>query len=185
LRLKEGEEDAYRILVRRYQERLFRVAYGITLDREDSAEIVQDVFLRVYQRIRNFRGESKLYTWLRRITVNQSLNWQRRWKRRFRWHHHPLEKGDSYDSVTLSTGPDNPETAYLEEERKQLLQEGLRALPEDARTVFVLKEMEGLSYSEIARILKIKVGTVSSRIFYARRKLKENLATLLKKEETR
>ena len=184
-RLKDGQEEAYRVLVREYQNKLLSVAYGITLDREDSAEIVQDVFLKVYQRIQTFKGESKLYTWLRRITVNQSLNWQRRWKRRFRWHHQPLEKEDGYDSVNLNTGSDNPETDYLKSEMRQLLEQGLRTLPENARTVFILKEIEGLSYSEIGKTLGIKTGTVSSRIFYARRKLKENLSTLLKKETRR
>ncbi len=184
-RLKDGHEEAYRVLVQAYQNKLLNVAYGITLDREDSAEIVQDVFLKVYQRIRTFKGESKLYTWLRRITVNQSLNWKRRWKRRFRWHHQPLEKEDGYDSVDLSTGSENPETDYLESEKKQLLEQGLKTLPEDARTVFILKEIEGLSYSEIGKMLGIKTGTVSSRIFYARRKLKENLSTILKKDASR
>lgn len=183
LRLKTGEQEAYRNLVRQYQKRLFSIAYGITLDPEDSAEIVQEVFLKVYQRIHTFKGESKLFTWLRRITVNQSLNWQRRWRRRFRWHHQSLEKDDNYDSVSLSTNADSPERAYLQQESNAILNEGLKTLPEDARTVFMLKEIEGLSYDEIGTILGIKKGTVSSRIFYARKKLKENLSALLKQEE--
>ena len=183
LQLKKGQQDAYRILVRKYEKRLFSIAYGITLDAEDSAEIVQEVFLKVYQRIHTFKGESRLFTWLRRIAVNQSLNWQRRWRRRLKWHHQSLEKDDDYGSVDISNDADNPEKEYLKHENSSLLNEALKTLPENARTVFMLKEIEGLSYEEIATILGIKKGTVSSRIFYARERLKEKLSALLKQEE--
>ena len=92
--LKEGHEEAFRVLVRRYQKKLFGIAYGITLEREESLEIVQEVFLKVHQKIHSFRGEASLSTWLHRITVNLCLNWQRRWKRRLKWHHQPLERDD-------------------------------------------------------------------------------------------
>lgn len=181
--LKEGRQEAYRVLVRQYQRRLFAIAYGITLDPEDSAEIVQDVFLKVYQRIHTFEGKSQLFTWLRRITVNQSLNWKRRWLRRFKWHHQPLEEDDGYGRGNIPSGSDTPEEEYLRQENSAILDKGLKTLPEDARAVFVLKEIEGLSYDEIATVLGIKKGTVSSRIFYARKKLRANLSALLAGEE--
>lgn len=171
-RLKKGQEAAYQILVRQYQDKLFYIAYGITLDSEESREIVQEVFIKVFRRIHSFRGDSKLFTWLRRITVNESLNWQRKLKRRFKWHHHSLEKADTYDIVEDRSDMDDPEALYEKKELKKDLEEGLRSLPEDARTVFILKELEGLSYEEIARILKIQKGTVSSRLFYARQRLR-------------
>lgn len=185
VRLKKGQEEAYRTLVRQFQERLLRIAYGITQDREDSAEIVQDVFLQVYKRIHTFRGDAKLYTWLRRITVNQALNWQRRWKRRFKWHHQPIEKEEIYAKINDRAPSQDPETAYIVKELDARLKEELKGLPEDARTVFVLKELEGLSYGEISEVLHIKKGTVSSRLFYARQKLKKSMSVFLEQEESR
>ena len=82
--LKNGNEGAYRQLVNKYQAKLRNVAYGITLDAEESMDIIQDVFLKAYMGIDKFKGDSTLYTWLRRITINESLNWVRKWKRRFR-----------------------------------------------------------------------------------------------------
>ena len=175
LHLKQGDEEAFRLLIQQYREKLYNIAYGITLDREDSLDIVQDVFLKVHQNIRRFQGKSKLSTWLQRITVNQSLNWKRRWKRRFKWHHRPLETDDSRDYPELGTDEYYPEKLYQNKEFAKAFREKLRELPENARAVFVLKEIEGLSYEEIARTLKLKRGTVSSRLFYARQKLKESL----------
>jgi len=175
-RLKQGHEGAFRILVEQYQKQVFRIAYGITLDREESLDIVQDVFLKVHQNISGFEGKAKLSTWIHRITVNQCLNWQRRWKRRFRWHHEPLETENGADRIELASDEEKPETRYQTKEMENVFREKLRELPEDARAVFVLKELEGYSYDEIAHQLKIKRGTVSSRLFYARRKLKELLS---------
>lgn len=172
VRLKKGQEAAYQMLVRQYQDKLFYIAYGITLDSEESREIVQEVFIKVFRRINSFRGDSKLFTWLRRITVNESLNWQRKLKRRFKWHHQSLEKEDTYDIVEDKSDMDTPQSLYEKKELKKDIENGLRSLPEDARTVFILKELEGLSYDEIARMLKIQKGTVSSRLFYARQKLR-------------
>ncbi|MDM8522233.1 sigma-70 family RNA polymerase sigma factor [Desulfococcaceae bacterium HSG8] len=172
--LKEGDEEAFRVLIRKYQTRLFNIAYGITLEREESLDIVQEVFFKVWQNIHTFRKDSALSTWLRRITVNQCLNWQRRWKRRFRWRHQPLEK-DEWDAPELGTDDYHPGKLYDKKEIEKVVWENLNKLPEDARTVFVLREAEGLSYDEIADVLKIRRGTVSSRLFYARKKLKELL----------
>lgn len=175
VRLKKGQEAAYQMLIRQYQAKLLYIAYGITLDSEESREIVQEVFIKVFKSIHSFRGDSKLFTWLRRITVNESLNWQRKLKRRFKWHHQSLEKEDTYDIVEDKSDMANPELLVEKKELKKDLEAGLKSLPEDARTVFILKEVEGLSYEEIARILDIQKGTVSSRLFYARQKLRSIL----------
>lgn len=181
--LKQGDEDAFRALVQQYQGRLFSIAYSIILEREESLDIVQDVFLKVWQNIHTFRGDASISTWLRRITVNQCLNWQRRWKRRFRWHHQPLEKDDAGDYPELGTDDYHPETLYRNKELEAIIRQKLGELPEEARTVFVLRETEGLSYDEIAKLLKIKRGTVSSRLFYARKKLKELLKDYVNEED--
>ena len=174
-RLKEGQEEAYRILVREYHSRLFGLAYGITLDREESQDILQDVFLKVYTHIRRFEGKSSLLTWLRRITINESLNWKRWAKRRLRWKHQPLETGVIDAGQEAGTEEFGPEALYRKKELEKSLNIGLDLLPEDARTVFILRELEGLSYDEIAEQMSLKKGTVSSRLFYARQRLKESL----------
>jgi RNA polymerase sigma-70 factor (ECF subfamily) len=181
-RLKQGDEAAFRLLIRKYQSKLYSIAYGITLDREESLDIVQDVFLKVHQKIHTFRGESSLSTWLHRITVNMCLNWKRRWIRRFRWHHRPLDKEEG-DYPELGTSDGLPDAMYEQKELRDILWKQLGELPEEARAVFVLKEMEGLSYDEIAGALKIKTGTVSSRLFYARRKLRKGLEKVLGEEK--
>jgi RNA polymerase sigma-70 factor (ECF subfamily) len=181
--LKQGQEEAFRVLIRRYKAKLFSIAYGITLDREESLDIVQEVFLKVYQKIHTFREESSLATWLHRITVNHCLNWKRRWKRRFRWHHQPLERDEAGDHQELGTDAYYPEALYQKKEFERAFWQGLKEVPEQARVVFILKEVEGLSYDEIAMALKIKRGTVSSRLFYARKKLRESLKEYLEGEE--
>jgi RNA polymerase sigma-70 factor (ECF subfamily) len=177
--LKQRHEEAFRVLIRRYQSKLFSIAYGITLHREESLDIVQEVFLKVHQNIHTFREESKLSTWLHRITVNACLNWKRKWKRRFRWHHQPIERDEAGDRPELGTDEYYPETLYQRKEFEKILWKRLRELPEEARVVFVLKEVEGLSYDEIAKTLNIKTGTVSSRLFYARKKLRKSLQEYL------
>lgn len=173
--LKQGDEEAFRVFVRRYQRRLFCVAYGITLDKEESLEIVQEVFVKVYQKIRTFREEARLSTWLYRITINQCLNWHRKSKQKLRKQNKPPERNYAADYVELLPDEDNPGTLYEKKELRRIFWEWVQDLPEEARAVLVLKELEGLSYDEIASISKIKKGTVSSRLFYARKRLKESL----------
>ncbi len=177
--LKQRQEEAFRVLVRRYETRVFSIAYGITLDREESLDIVQEVFLKVYQNIHGFREESRLSTWLHRITVNLCLNWKKRWKRRFRWHHQPLERDQSGNDLKSGTEAHYPDALYEKKEFEKIFWDRLNELPEKTRAVFVLKEVEGLSYDEIAKTLGVRTGTVSSRLFYARKRLKKSLKQYL------
>ncbi|MBL7225869.1 MAG: sigma-70 family RNA polymerase sigma factor [Desulfobacteraceae bacterium] len=184
--LKEGHEGAFRVLVREYQERLFNIACGITSDREESLDIVQEVFLKVHRYINStFDEKSKLYTWLYRITVNECLNWHKRWKRRFRRQHQPLETDEDGYLSELGTDDFAPDTLYQEKEFEKAFQEALKGLGKNARAVFVLKEVEGLSYDEISGILKIKRGTVSSRLCYARKNLRKSLEKYLDKDQSK
>ena len=174
--LKQGQDAAYQAMIRQYQKIVFKTAYGVTLNRTEAEDIVQEVFIKVFKYIGSFREDSSFSTWLYRITVNHCLNWKRKMMRRFARFHHSVESIEEETGEELKSEMDGTEEAYDEKEMQSLIQEGLKRLPEDARTVFVLKELEGLSYEEIADILLIKTGTVSSRLFYARQKLNNFLA---------
>lgn len=171
-RLQKGQQWAFNILVNTYQNRLLKIAYGITLDREDSMEIVQDVFISVFKNIRTFRQESSLATWLRKITINQCLNWKRKWKRRFKWDHRSLESENNKD---LFKENNNPEMLYREKQFEKNIMTAIKKLPEKIRLVFVLNAFEGLSYEEISETLNIRKGTVSSRLHFARKNLINSL----------
>ena len=174
-RLKKGDEAAFAVLVRRFQAKLFGLAYALTMDHEESQDIVQEVFLKAYQNIGKFKGRAKLSTWLHRITINQCLNWKRRWFRRRRSHHRSLDSDGNDLSLEPLIDNSTPEKRYHYKELQQKYWTALQALPENARTVFVLKELEGLSYDEIATTLRLNRGTVSSRLHYARKYLKKVL----------
>ena len=175
LRLQQGDERAFQLLVQRFGEKIFSVAFGITLDAEESRDIVQEVFLQAYRSIVNFRGDSSLATWLHRITVNRCLNWKRRWARRLKWRHVSIDDADERPVAELESELPNPETRLADAQARQQVDNALKMLPDQARAVFVLRELEGLSYEEIAHVTGIKLGTVRSRLFYARRRLKEIL----------
>ena len=145
------------------------------MDAEESKDIVQEVFLQAYRSIADFRGDASLITWLQRITVNRCLNWKRRWARRFKWMHISTDDPDALPDVEPESDLPSPETRVSNAQTRQQIDSALRKLPEQARTIFVLRELEGLSYEEIADATGIKLGTVRSRLFHARKRLKELL----------
>ena len=176
-RLIKGQQWAFNQLVATYQERLLKIAYGITLDREEAMEIVQDVFVSVFKNIASFRQEASLATWLRRITINQCLNWKRKWKRRFRWHHDPIDFQTETKLNRDSQKKNDPETLFREKEFEKKIMDAVKTLPEKLRAVFVLNNLEGLTYEQIAKTLDIKIGTVRSRLHAARKKILDSLET--------
>jgi RNA polymerase sigma-70 factor (ECF subfamily) len=173
--LRQGDKKAFTVLVNTFQKRLLKVAYGITLDPEESREIVQDVFITVFRQIHSFRQEATLHTWLRKMTVNHCLNWKRRWKRRFRWHHDPITMENDPGLSQEDAPMDNPETLIQKKQFRDGLMAAVRQLPEKTRTVFVLYALEGLSYEEIADFLQIRRGTVASRLYHARKQVAQVL----------
>lgn len=178
-RLKKGQQWAYQVLVTRYQDRLLKIAYGITLDMEESREVVQDVFVSVFKHIHSFREEAGLWGWLRRITINACLNWKRKWKRRFKWHHTSLEPDNNHLLYGAQKDSATPESILGEKEGETNLVRAIHKLPEKNRLVFVLNTLEELSYEEIAQTLKIRKGTVASRLFHARKQILASLNHVL------
>ena len=174
-RLKKGQQWAFNVLVNRYQGRLLKIAYGITLDHEDSLEVVQDVFISVFKNIQTFRQDASLATWLRKITINQCLNWNRRWKTRFKWSHESIASENDKTLFEENKKKNDPETLYKGKQFEKNIMQAIKTLPEKIRVVFVLNAFEGLSYEEISKTLNIKKGTVSSRLHFARKNLINSL----------
>ncbi len=174
-RLKKGQQWAFNELVRKYQPGLLKIAYSISLNQEESLEVVQDVFMSVHKNIATFRQDSKLSTWLRKITINHCLNWKRKWKRRFRWHHRSLESENDIYLMEENKKSQTPEMLVRQKQMEKKLMDTIKKLPEKNRIVFVLSTFEGMSYEQIGQMLNIKKGTVSSRLHSARTLLKDAL----------
>ena len=174
-RLRKGQQWAFNQLVTTHQNRLLKIAFGITLDHEESLEIVQDVFLSVFENIDFFRQEASLASWLRRITINSCLNWKRKWKKRFRWHHDHIDFQTEARLTNESFKKNDPESLVREKQFEKKILDAIKILPEKLRVVFVLNNLEGLPYEEISKTLDIKMGTVRSRLHSARKKILDAL----------
>ncbi|OGP80840.1 MAG: hypothetical protein A2Y95_11530 [Deltaproteobacteria bacterium RBG_13_65_10] len=173
-RCQEGQADAFQILVERYQQRALRLAYRYVRSQDDAQDIVQDAFIRVFRSIKEFRNESHFYTWFYRILVNLALDHIRRNKNQgLEFQDGALLRSQSAgDGQTKKT---NPREELWSKQRREAITEAIDALPPDQRTTVILREIDGLSYEEIAQVTKVPIGTVMSRLFYARRKLQEKL----------
>ena len=179
-RARAGDHEAFRVLVERYQTRVFRLALRILRDEELARDAVQETFVKVYGALRKFEGRSGFYTWLYRLAYNQCLDMRRRDRFGSRVsliEERALEQAanEEIPAAPLQAQLAGPGLEYERSELRQLLSDAIATLPEDARNTFVLRDVDGLSYAEIAEVLGIPKGTVMSRLHYARRKLQESL----------
>jgi RNA polymerase sigma-70 factor (ECF subfamily) len=173
-RARAGDHEAFRILVERYQGRLFRLALRVLRDEEQARDAVQDALVKVYRSLDRFEGRSSFYTWVYRLVMNQCLDA----RRRDRSDRHVEFEDERSRELDPDGGVDPTPEPAAELERRELrgqMQRAIAALPEDARRTFLLREVDGLSYAEIARSLRIPKGTVMSRLHYARRRLRAAL----------
>lgn len=173
--LRRRDEDAFRELVRVYQHRVFNIVYRILGDREEAEDVAQEVFVAIFKHIDSFRGDAKFSTWVYRIATNQARNRLKYHARRHRRDHQNYEDAPEsahQDSDFAGTIP-QPEDAVLGRELEKIIQEGLAELGEIHRTIIVLRDVEHLTYQEIAEIVELPEGTVKSRLFRARVALKE------------
>ncbi len=171
-RFKNDEKAAFEELVLKYQDRIYnlcRYMLGNTSDAEDAA---QDTFLKAYQKLKDFKPEASLYTWLYRIAVNTCLDYKK--KPFFESFFTKTDEGEEFVEEPASDWP-SPEKLYESKQVGLALHNSIRKLPPKLRTAIVLKEIEGLSYDEIADILEVSIGTVKSRISRAREELKHRL----------
>lgn len=175
-RSRAGDVAAFEELVRRHQGRAYGIAYRLLGNREDAQEVAQEAFARAYFRLAEFRGTAQFRTWLYRILVNLATDLLRRRRPQFREEDvvlRPVAHGE------------NPGKHLDQRELRQCIQKAIQTLPTDLRTVILLRELEGLSYAEIARVIRRPVGTVMSRLFHARRRLQQSLASFWQGERIR
>ena len=180
-RARHGDLDAYDELVKRYQERIYATIYHMTSNHEDANDLAQDSFIKAFQALKSFKGGSSFYTWLYRIAVNKTINFLKQRKNR---HHISLNDLDfnaehDPDLVALISDKTPHRDAGLAELQKKL-NEALLRLSEPHRMVVVLHDVQGVSHEEIAEIMDCNVGTVRSRLFYARQELQGHLAEYMK-----
>lgn len=174
-RCAAGDDRAYAELVDEHQRMVVQLAYNLMGDYDDALDVSQEVFLRVFRTINGFRAQSSLRTWIFRIVVNQARNRQRWWRRRRREAQVPIEDHIRNYGEFRTTGASDPARAYAQKELATRLSRALSHLPFDQRTVVVLREIDGLSYEEIAEAAGLNVGTVKSRLARARESLRSAL----------
>lgn len=175
-RCAAGDERASEELVTEHQRTVVQLATNLLGDREEALDLSQEVFLRVFRTIHRFRGQSTLRTWIYRIVVNQARNRHRFWQRRHRADQVSLDQHVATHGDTISGFEPTPEKVLAQKELAARLSGALDDLPFEQRTAIVLREIDGLSYEEIAYSLDLAVGTVKSRLTRARRALRVALS---------
>jgi len=180
---KRGDLDAFESLVRKYEKKMLNISFRIAGSHEDALEIVQDAFVSAYRNIKNFRGQSRFLTWLTAITINLSKNRLKQLKARHC--HEPVSMDDpirTEDGQVAADPPSNEPTVLDRMERQdvqQKVQDCIEALEPDFREVIVLRDMQDFSYEEIGNMLKVREGTIKSRLFRAREAVKDCLKRAL------
>ena len=178
--LQSGSSAAFDFLVTHYSASVYSLVSGMVSEVSDAADITQDVFLKAFRGIRGFRRGSSLKTWLYRIAVREALN-HRRWL----WRHHrqqasiDAEPGEGHSPLNIEDNSDTPFDQAVSHEVQEAVRQALRGIPEVFRSAVILRDLEGMSYEEVAEVLGISTGTVKSRILRGRRLLREILAPIL------
>lgn len=182
---REGDMHAFEQLIQKYDRNVFRIAQHITQNREDAEDVVQDAFLKAYQNLNKFQGNSKFYTWLVRIAVNEALMRLRRRKAdKTVSMDEDVETEDGSMPREFADWSPNPEQLYGQSELSDILGKTIQGLPASFRTVFVLRDVEGLSTEEAAEMLGLSVPAVKSRLLRARLQLRERLNRYFKKNKS-
>jgi RNA polymerase sigma-70 factor (ECF subfamily) len=180
-RARKGDLAAYDDLVRRYQERIYATIYHMTSNHEDANDLAQDTFIKAFHALKSFKGGSSFYTWVYRIAVNKTINFLKQRKHKAHLSLDDLDFNAEHDPdlVALISDKTPRREAYLSE-LQQKLNEAMQKLSEPHRLAVTLHDVQGLSHEEIAEIMDCNIGTVRSRLFYARQLLQAYLADQLK-----
>lgn len=178
-RVQRGERAAFDVLVRKYQHRIVKLVSRYVHDGAEAQDIAQEAFLKAWRALPRFRGDSAFYTWLYRIAINTAKNHLVADRRRPEDQQVDLQDPEEFGIAARLRDEDTPEGLLLTEEIERTVEQAIQALPDELRTAIVLRELEGLSYEEIAQAMDCPVGTVRSRIFRAREAISERLKPLL------
>jgi RNA polymerase sigma-70 factor (ECF subfamily) len=182
-RARQGDAAAFNELVNKYSRKIFRLAKHITQNEEDAEDILQETFLKAFEHLDGFQGQSKFYTWIVRIAVNESLMKLRKRKSdRTVPLDEPVDTGEDTVVREIAVWDENPEQQYSQEELARILDEAVQSLRPAFRTVFVLRDIEELSTEETAQALEISVPAVKSRLLRARLQLREKLTRFFKRK---
>ncbi|MGZ3513548.1 MAG: sigma-70 family RNA polymerase sigma factor [Thermodesulfobacteriota bacterium] len=169
-RCQQGDQEALKEIFDKYNRKVYRIAYGVVRQREEALDIVQEVFIKLFHTIKNFKGRSRFYTYLYRMTMNTAIDHARRLGK------HSVssldEEGSFEPSDTLEKGP---ERILLQKELEERVKRAMDKLPAEQRAALIFRDVEGLSYQEMAEAMGSSIGTVMSRLHYGRKRLQELL----------
>jgi RNA polymerase sigma-70 factor (ECF subfamily) len=180
-RAREGDLGAYDELVRRYQERIYSTVYHMTANHEDANDLAQEAFIKAFQALKSFKGGSSFYTWVYRIAVNKTINFLKQRKNKAHMSLDDLDFNAEHDpDLVALISEKTPRREINLAELHEKLNEAMLKLSEPHRLVVTLHDVQGLSHEEIAEIMECNIGTVRSRLFYARQQLQAYLSDYLK-----
>jgi len=180
-RARTGDLEAYDELVRRYQERIYATVYHMTANHEDANDLAQETFIKAFQALKSFKGDSSFFTWVYRIAVNKTINFLKQRKNKTHMSLNDLDFNAEHDAelvALISEKTPRREVNLIELQEK--LNAALQKLSETHRLVVTLHDVQGLSHEEISKIMDCNTGTVRSRLFYARQQLQAYLSDYLK-----
>ncbi len=179
-RVQSGDREAFGLLVGKYQRKLLRLVMRLVRDPAEAEDVTQEAFIKAYRALPNFRGESAFYTWLYRIGVNTAKNWLVAHGRRMPTMSEIAgDETEGIEETVLLRDDETPDRVLMSRQIGEAVNAAMAALPEDLRTAISLREIEGLSYEEIAQVMDCPIGTVRSRIFRAREAIAARLRPLL------
>ena len=181
LKSQQGDVHAFDMLVERYHQKIYGLTYNMTSNREDAEDLTQEIFIKAFEALPRFKGKSSFYTWLYRIGVNKTINYRKKRNRKralsLDSFDQDIKLDDAYHDLTAKGSP--LRSISLSELQKKL-NEALQGLSEKHRTVVVMHDMQGIPHDEIAKVVGASVGTVRSRLFYARRQMQNELSEFMK-----
>lgn len=179
-RVQKGDRSAFEVLFLRYQHKIHGLVGRFVHAPEEVEDVVQEAFIKAYRALPRFRGESAFYTWLYRIAVNTAKNYLASRSRRPQAVDLTVEEAETMESLDVPKEREDPESLLRRDQLKQAIDEAIAALPEDLRSAVTLRELDGLSYEQIATVMDCPVGTVRSRIFRAREEIERRIGHLIK-----
>lgn len=178
-RVQQGDRSAFDLLVAKYQHKILNLVMRYVKDPSEALDVAQEAFLKAYRAAPSFRGESAFYTWLYRIAINTAKNYLVAARRRPAAVDVDFADAEQFETLTKQSDIDTPERLALTDEIGAAVEAAIQDLPEELRTAILLREIEGMSYEEIAATMECPVGTVRSRIFRAREAIEERLRPLM------